>query len=214
MNSIRQIVVIGAGGHAKVVIEAIRAAAIGEIVGLIDPQAASTIVLGVPVIGGDAHLPAIRADGVADAVVGIGNNAVRERIAEDLMKLGFTLPSVVHPAAYLSPTAQIEAGAVIMARAVIGVETSISALAIINTGAVVDHDNLIGRAAHVAPGCSLAGNVIIGARTLIGVGSSVRPGITIGSDCVVGAGSAVVTPVSNGVMVGGAPARSLNRRKD
>lgn len=209
-----RMVVIGAGGHAKVVIEAIRASGLGDIYGLIDPAPTTRTVLGLPVLGGDELLPTLKAQGVTAAVIALGNNTVRQRIGLRLRELGFGLPTVVHPSAVISPSAHLGEGVVIMARAVIGTEAEIGDFAIINTSASLDHDNIIGAAAHIAPGCALAGNISVGERTLVGVGSAVRPGVTIGADVVVGAGSAVVNDIPAGAIVVGAPARSLVRRRD
>lgn len=205
-----RLVLVGAGGHAKVVLEAVRAAGLGEVVGLVDPAPNAGPVLGAPVLGGDEVLPRLRAEGVG-AVVALGGNALRERVGLRLREMGFALPAVVHPSALVSPSARVSEGAVVMARAVVGAETLVGELAIVNTGAVLDHDNRLGRAAHVAPGCALAGNVLVGDRALVGVGSAVRPGTRIGADAVVGAGSAVVREVPAGATVGGAPARPLRR---
>lgn len=206
-----RVVVIGAGGHAKVVIEAVRALG-GEVVGLVDAALATPPVLGAPVLGGDEMLPCLRAQGLDAVVVALGGNILRERVGRQVQELGFVLPTVVHPSALVSPSAKMGMGVVVMARAVVGTEVSIGDLAIVNTGAVLDHDCKLGTAAHVAPGCALAGNVRVGVRTLIGVGSAVRPGIRIGADVIVGTGSAVVSDVPDGATVAGVPARLLRQR--
>ncbi len=208
----RRCLILGAGGHAKVVIEAVRAAGLAEIVGVVDPAPSAIRVLGVPIIGRDEDLPRLRAEGITEAVVALGSNALRLRIGTTLRSFGYGLPAVVHPSAFLAPSAHIADGAVVMARAVVGTETSVGLLAIVNTGTVIDHDGVIDEAAHVAPGCALAGNVVVGPRALVGVGSAVRPGIRIGADAAVGAGSAVVADVAPGSTVGGAPARPLKGR--
>lgn len=206
-----QLVIVGAGGHAKVVIETARAAGRFDIVGLIDPRPPAAEVLGVPVLGGDEILPRLRAGGIAWAFPAIGGNAARERIGAGLRAAGFRLATLAHPTAVVMPSASLGEGIVVMARVVVSAEARVDDLAILNTGAVVEHDNRIGPAAHIAPLAALAGNVRVGARTLIGVGSAIRPGISIGDDALVGAGSAVVSDVPPGATVGGAPARTLAR---
>jgi sugar O-acyltransferase (sialic acid O-acetyltransferase NeuD family) len=206
------LVVIGGGGHAKVVLDVLRLDARFRIVGVVDPARVDGQVLEFPVLGGDEILPALRAQGVTTAFVALGDNRTRQRIGRELRQLGFALPAIVHPTAIISPSARIEAGSVIMAGAKVGPDASVGELAIVNTGAIVEHDVQLGPAAHVAPGCSLAGCVRVGERTLLGVGSVVRPDIRIGDDVVVGAGSAVVADVKNEQTVAGVPARRLPKR--
>jgi sugar O-acyltransferase (sialic acid O-acetyltransferase NeuD family) len=208
----QQIVIVGAGGHAKVVLEALWAMGTFEVVGLTDSSTSCLEVLGVPVLGGDILLPDLFARGVSAAVVAIGSNSRRQQIGLSLLAMGFALPAVVHPSAFISPSAMIGQGAVVMARAVVGTLARVGALAIINTGAIVEHDNYIGQSAHVAPGTALAGGVRVGDRAMVGIGSAVRPDISIGDDSIVGAGSVVVADVPSGVTVAGAPARKLLRR--
>jgi UDP-perosamine 4-acetyltransferase len=203
------LVIIGAGGHAKPIIEALRAAGGTAICGILDADPTPRQVLGVPVIGDEAALPRLRREGIAAAFVAIGDNAVRERIGAVLAAHGFVLHSVVHPAALVSPSAAVGAGCAILARAVIGAEARIADLALVNTGAVIEHDCRIGPAAHAGPGCILAGAVRLGARSLVGAGAAIRPGIVIGADAVVGVGAAVIADVPDGARVAGVPARPV-----
>lgn len=208
----QKILVVGAGDHAKVVLELLWAMDSFEVVGLLDPFPKASRVLGVPVLGGDDLLPGLLQQNVSAAMVAIGSNFMRQQMGQTLLAMGFTLPAVVHPSAHISPSATIGQGAIVMARAVVGTLSIVSELAIINTGAIVEHDNYIGYAAHIAPGAALAGRIRVGDRALVGVGSAVHPGISIGSDSVVGVGSAVVEDVPSGKTVAGSPARELRNK--
>lgn len=209
-----RLVVLGAGGHGKAVLDLLLA--LGgrhyEVAGLVDAAAARLppTLLGQPVLGTEAELPRLRdMTGVGCACAAIGDNAGRLAAGARLRALGFALPALVHPAALPGAAVTLGEGAVVMARAALGPEARIGALAIVNTGAIVEHDAVVGEGAHVAPGAVLTGGVRLGARALVGAGAVLRPGVVVGEDAVVGAGAAVVADVPAGARVGGVPARVL-----
>lgn len=158
-------------------------------------------------LGADALLPELRAQGVAHAFCALGWNALRERVGRKLIDQGFDLPVVRGPGANLSPSARVGAGTILMPGATVNVETEIGDLVIINSNASVDHDGVIGRAAHIGPGAALAGEVTVGERSFVATGSSVIPRARIGADVVVGAGSVVVGDIPDRVIAYGNPAR-------
>lgn len=200
------ILVLGAGGHARPVIEALRATG-AEIVGLLD-DAATAPVLGVPVLGPLERL-ATHGGGGAAAVIAIGDNATRLRVAARCRAAGVALPALIHPAALVSAHARLADGVQVMARAVIGPEAVLGALCLVNTGAIVEHDCVLGDAVHVAPGAVLCGGARVGARSLVGAGAVVQPGVVIGADARIGAGAAVAADAPAGARLGGVPARPI-----
>ena len=203
------IVVLGAGGHAKVVIELIRSQGRYEIAALLDADVTPREVLGLPVSGGDDRLAELHAAGIIHAFVALGGNRLRLKVAERVRALGFTLVNAISPAAVVSPSARLGVGVAIMAGAVINAETRIDDLAIVNTGACIDHDCILGEACHVAPGAALAGGVRVGALAFLGVGTAAIPGVRIGAGTTIGAASCVVTDIPPGVLALGTPARTV-----
>jgi UDP-perosamine 4-acetyltransferase len=202
----RSVVVVGAGGHAKVAIEALRFSG-WHVVGCTDFDPSPRTVVGARLLGGDELLPSLRDQGVQFAFVALGNNKVRQTKSDELLELGYELPAAIGPNAAVSQTAKIGRGVAIFGGAVINAEATIGDFAIVNTNASIDHDCVIGTAAHVAPGSALAGCVEVGDRTFLGAGTTVIPGVKIGKDGMVGAGSVVVRNLPDRVLAVGVPAR-------
>lgn len=200
--------IVGAGGHAKVVIDAARASGLWEIVGLFDddPRAASSRVLGVEVLG-PADGATIDRLGVTNLVLAVGSN--RARLDLDARLDGCVIwATVVHPRAYLACDVTLGEGTVVSAGAIIQPSARIGRHVIVNTGASVDHDCSVGDFVHIAPGSRLAGEVEVADLALLGLGSCVLPGRRIGRGAILGAGGVAVADVPDNSVAVGIPARS------
>jgi sugar O-acyltransferase (sialic acid O-acetyltransferase NeuD family) len=206
------VVIYGAGGQARVLLELMDRAGICPIAGIVDdnPDFLGTKVDGIAVLGAIERLASlIRVHRIHRAVIAVGNNANRKKLADHARAQGLRLPVLIHPHAYVSPTAKMGDGSVVMAGAVISAHTTIGELGIINTRASVDHDCSVGDCVHIAPGATLAGGVTVGNGTLIGVGATIMPGLCIGDNSVVGAGTVVIRDVPSHTTVVGNPAREI-----
>ena len=214
----KQVVALGAGGHAKVVLEILRLMGGYELVGLLDPKQElwNSEVLGIPVLGNDDLLPKLYKDGVRYAFVGlgtVGDTQARRQLYEKARAQGFEVVQAIHPQAMLSPSVKIGHGPTVMAGAVINAASRLGNNVIVNTGAIVEHDCLIGDHVHIATGARLASTVHVGKEAFIGVGASIRQCIHIGRNAIVGAGAVVIRDVPSGVTVVGCPARILQRKE-
>lgn len=206
----REVLIYGAGGHGKVVLDALERSG-RAVAGFVDDAAerASGEYCGYRVYPG-AELPDVVGD--REVVVAIGDASRRASLTARLDSWGVAAATVIHPTAVLARDVQVSAGAMILAGAVINPGVRIGRGAIVNTSAVIDHDCDVGAFAHVAPAATLAGHVRVGDRALVGAAATVIPEVTIGADATVGAGAAVVCDVDAGTTVAGVPARKLSRR--
>lgn len=211
-----KVIGLGAGGHAKVVIEALLSRNEYDLVGLLDPD--ETLhghkILNIVLIGSDDQLPALIQQGVTKFFVGVGSvgdASVRRRLFVLGKTYGLEPLIIIHPHAVVSPSAHLGEGTVVFAGAVINAEARIGENVIINTGAIVEHDCVIGDHAHIATGARLAGAVTVGEGAHIGAGATVRQGIKIGVNAIVGIGAAVVKDVADGSTVIGVSAKPLSK---
>lgn len=204
-----KVCIIGAGGHARVVADALLAGE-ASLANLCfaddDPRMHGRMLLGAPVIGAVAAVTA-----GMNFHVAIGAAPVRERLQRQLIAAGARPLTVVHPRAIVSPHARIGAGAFIAASAIVAPLAQLGEGVIVNHGAIVDHDCEIEAWSHVAPHATLGGAVRIGAGVLVGAGATVLPGIRVGARATIGAGAVVVGDVPENIAVAGVPARPLGR---
>ena len=211
----KDIFLVGASGHGKVVLD-IAILAGFNVVAILDddPARKDTILRDIPVIGGAEMIPALKAKGVVSGAVAIGSNIIRKRVADKLTQLGCSFEILIHPSAVIDRTARLGPGTVVMAGAIVNAEAVLGEHVIVNSGASVDHDCRISSYVHLGPGVRLCGNVGVGENSLLGVGAVVIPGIRIGASATVGAGAAVIADVQDNVTVIGVPATPQNLKKD
>ncbi len=208
----RPVIVIGGGGHGRVVIEALLRSGV-EVLGAVDPdrRVAALLPKGVAWLGDDQALAAQPPQSCA-LVIGIGGvGSVRRRLVfEKLSAAGYAFLTVRHPSAVVAENVVLGEGCQVMAGAILQPGAQVGVDAIINTRAAVDHDCRIGDHVHVAPGAVVCGDVEIGNNTHLGAGAVVIQGVRIGSGCVVGAGSIVLRDVGDNIIVYGQ--RRVKRR--
>lgn len=212
-------VILGGGGHARVIIDSLQASDTVIVYAVVDPDRSlwGRDLLGVPVVGNDRELPSLIGQGVNSFVVGVGSTGdmhTRRRLF-DLGLLHNLLPvTVVHPSASCSRWAKIGQGSQLLPHCVVNAGSILGSNVIVNSGAIVEHDCIVGDHVHIATGAHLASTVQIGGDAHIGIGASVKQCVHIGAGAIVGAGAVVVKDVEPHTLVVGVPARVLRRLED
>lgn len=196
-----RLIIIGAGGHGKVIADHALKSGYTDICFIDD--GATGDCMGFPVIGVCADIERLN-DGKTDFIIGIGSNATRKLIAE---KYDVNWATVIHPSAQIAVNARIGKGTVVMAGAVVNAGATVGDHCIINTRAVIEHDNEIGDYVHISPNVALGGTVRVKELTHIGIGASVINNIDICDRCVIGAGAVVVRNIEESGVYIGVPAK-------
>ncbi|MFW9270432.1 acetyltransferase [Pseudomonas sp. NR3] len=211
MNNRKPLVILGAGGHAKVLLSLVMSAGF-EVLGVCDPALTDQIGgqwRGIPILGGDAALDALP-PGTVELVNGIGQlvgTSGRQGIYQLMKERGYRFPVLLHPTAWVDATADLHEGVQVMAGAIIQADVVVGTNSIINTRAGIDHDCWLGADVHVAPGATLCGSVQVGNGVFIGSGATVIQGLKIGMEAVVGAGAVLTKDLGSRQVMYGPAAR-------
>ncbi len=209
----RDCLILGAGGHGRVVLDILQSARRVNVVGFVDsdPSLTGRRIDGVPVFGRPDDLGRLLETGVAAAaIVAIGDNGARRAMAQQIDELGFELINAVHPSANIAKNASLGRNVVVAAGALVCAHCQIGDSVILNTGCIVDHESMIGTATHICPGARLAGRVTVESGAFVGIGSTVIQSIRVGYEARIGAGAVVIGDVAPMVTVVGVPARAIH----
>ena len=214
MSKEQAVIVIGAGGHARVLLDVLARGGIA-VAGLTDadPARHGKLLAGVPILGGDGVLDK-HPPGTTILVNAMGSTesmTTRQAVFERLKAAGYGFLTVAHPSALIAPDVVLGEGVQVMAGAIVQPGARIGANSIVNTGAQVDHDCIIGAHVHLSPGATLSGTVTVGDGSHIGTGATIVQGLRVGRGCLVAAGAVVTRGVADGERVAGVPARRIRQ---
>jgi acetyltransferase EpsM len=208
----KRTLILGAGGHGRVVLDILLQAGQHQVVGFLDNNAEilGRRVDGLPVLGTIDDLPTIAEQHGCDGViVAIGNNGARRGLARCVDAAGLDLISAVHPSATLAHNAMLGRNVVVAAGVVVCAHCQIGNSVILNTGCIIDYQTMIGEGTHICPGVRIAGRVKIEPGVFVGIGATVIPKVTLGCESIVGAGAVVIEDVPALATVVGVPARRV-----
>lgn len=204
----KKIIIVGAGGHSKVVTDMLLECEEYEIMGYVDYDFCKEY-RGIKVIGTDEDLEKIYEEGSRYVFVALGDNKIRKKVQKLCMDLGYEVVNIVSKNAHLSPTVQMGKGNAVMPGAILHADVVLGDGCIINTNASVDHDGKVGDYTHVAPGTAISGFVSIGTECLLGTGCRVIDKVNIGNNVVVGAGGVIIRDIPDNSKVAGVPVKDI-----
>jgi sugar O-acyltransferase (sialic acid O-acetyltransferase NeuD family) len=208
----KRVLIIGAGGHGRVVLDILQQDGTHAPVGFLDnnPAIQGRRVDGLPVHGGVGDLKRIHAElDIAGVIIAIGDNGTRRALARQADAAGIELVNAIHPAATLAMTTTLGRNVVICAGAVVCDHCQIGSSVILNTGCIVDYQTMIGEGSHICPGVRIGGRVKVESGAFVGIGATVIPNVTLGCECIIGAGSVVIEDVPSLCTVVGVPGRPV-----
>lgn len=208
-------VIIGTGGHARVILDVLNYDRNIEVVAFVDKtiRGSDEKIMGIPALGDHSVLPGLLKSGIKAAIIGVGDNKIRKVYYENIKNMGIELINAIHPAVHLSRNAKIGKGALIAAGATIATGAEIGNNVIVNTGAIIEHEDILEDHVHIAPGTVLAGRVKVKEGAFIGAGCVVKEYVTVGRNAIIGAGSVVLEDIPENAVAVGAPAKVIKTRE-
>ncbi len=212
----KKIVLIGGGGHCKVVISILKKLDNFEIAGISDNYQTGSLISGIKILGTDDDLKNIYKSGIHYTLITVGSirdNAKRYELFNMVRKIGFIFPIIISNEAIVDESVKIDEGTIIMPGSIINIDSSIGKNCIINTGSIIEHNCKIGNHCHIAPGVNISGTVNIGELSFIGTGATIIQKIKIGKNVTIGAGSVVIKDIPDNVIAVGNPAKIIKSKK-
>lgn len=207
---VNKLIVVGAGGHCRVILSILKYYKKFNVVGIADRDSNNKgeEISGSIIKYSWSNFKKIHQSGIRYAVIAIGDNKERKELFLKLLKIGFKIPTVIHPTASIEKDVVLGEGSVICMGAKIGSMVTIGENCVVYTGSILDHEVRLGDHVYISPGCSIAGQVLVGESSFIGIGSTIKEKITIGNNVIVGAGSVVIRNIPDNSIVAGVPAKS------
>jgi acetyltransferase EpsM len=213
---LRKLIIWGAGGHGKVVLDIARAMELFTNIVFVDDACTlpGQSFCDCQLLPSCEGMETLKAGGHTSFIVAIGKNRARERRFQEALQQGLEAATLIHPSAVVSGSAHIGAGTVVMPRVVVNADAVIGKNCILNTGVIVEHDCQIGDHVHLAPGVTLGGKVTVETHAMLGIGTIVLPGGTIGEAAIIGAGAVVLDSAPPAAISVGVPEKVLSRAND